>query len=317
MAAEYRVLLYYYFVRIDDHDSFAREHLELCRTLNLLGRIIVAPEGINGTVSGKAADCEAYMRALHEDPRFAAMPFKIDEADDHVFQKIFVRARPEIIALGEQVSMEKRGGYLSPAEFLHAIQDEDVILLDGRNNYETDIGRFKGAICPNLDNFRDFPAWILENLGPHRKKRIVTYCTGGIRCEKLTAWMVKEGFEDVWQLDGGIVTYGYDPAVRGEAFEGQCYVFDDRVGVPINRANDAAIITKCLHCGCLCEVYINCPNVECNALHASCPSCQEKMAGCCSEECRQAPCLRYGPGRLANKAELPARKPAPRNYQLQ
>lgn len=310
----FQVLLYYQFVAIEDHEQFVADHLALCRSLGLLGRILVAPEGINGTVSGTVEACQAYMDALHADPRFANMPFKIDEADGHVFQKLFVRARPEIIALGGEVNMERRGGYLKPAEFLKAMEEPGVIILDGRNNYESDMGHFEGALCPDVRNFRDFREWILEHLSAHRSDRILTYCTGGIRCEKLTAWMVQEGFEDVWQLDGGIVTYGYDDEAKGARFDGSCYVFDDRVGVPINRSGGAKVLTKCYHCGVESERFVNCANVECNLLHAVCSDCEARMDCCCSEQCMASPFQRIGPGRLAKKAELPARRSASRRF---
>ncbi len=288
-TAPYRVLLYYKYVAIDDFEQFAQEHLALCKSLALKGRILVAPEGINGTVSGTVAQTEQYMDWMHRHPLFEDIVFKVDEATAHAFKKMFVRARTELVTfrLEDDVDPTKlTGKRLRPKEFLEAIQQEDVIVLDGRNDYEYDVGHFRGAIRPAVESFREFPTWIRQHLGEHKHKKIVTYCTGGIRCEKLSGFLLREGFQDVSQLDGGIVTYGKDPEVQGERFDGKCYVFDERIVVPINRTAGSTVVGTCIHCGTKTERYINCTYDFCHHHHLVCVPCEEAQGGYCSAACR-------------------------------
>lgn len=290
----YRILLYYKFVPIEDHEAFAAEHLKFCKELGLKGRILVAPEGLNGTVSGTVEQTNKYMEEVKKDPRFADMVFKIDEADGHAFKKMFVRPREEIVTFRvEGVDARKTGKYYSPKEFYELLQQDDVIVVDGRNDYEYDIGRFRNAIRPDVKSFREFPEWIKENLSQYKDKKILTYCTGGIRCEKLTAWMIDEGFEDVGQLHGGIVTYGKDPEVKGRLWDGKCYVFDERISVPINQTEEDVVVGKCHHCGKAEDRYINCANPWCNLQHVCCEECEVEHHHSCSKECEEHPDNRY------------------------
>lgn len=287
----YRVLLYYKFVPIENHEEFAKEHLEYCKNLGLKGRILISQEGINGTVSGTVEQTDAYMEHMHKDPRFADLWFKIDEAEGHAFKKMFVRSKKELVTFRvDEYELDPNqitGRYLNPKEFREALQDEDVIVIDGRNDYEYDLGHFRGAIRPDVESFREFPEWIRENLGQFKDKKIITYCTGGIRCEKLTGFMLKEGFKDVSQLHGGVVTYGQDPEVKGELWDGKLYVFDERIAVPVNKVNET-VVGKCHHCGTPSEKYINCANDECHLHHIVCDECEEKHAHFCSKECEEA-----------------------------
>ncbi|MEM7144576.1 MAG: rhodanese-like domain-containing protein, partial [Verrucomicrobiota bacterium] len=182
--AGYQVLLYYRYTRIERAAGFAEEQRELCERLGLRGRILVSEEGLNGTVSGLVAGTEAYMEAMRGDERFRDMVFKVDVAAGHVFPKLSVKWRPEVVTLGlekgEDVDPnEVTGTYLSPKEWYEAMQEEDVVILDGRNRYESDLGRFKGAICPEVEHFRDFPEWIEAHMGEWEGRRVLTYCTGG------------------------------------------------------------------------------------------------------------------------------------------
>lgn len=286
----YRVLLYYKFVPISDPAAFAAEHEELCRFLGLLGRIIIASEGINGTVSGTEAACDAYMTAMWANPRFADMEFKVDEAQTHAFKKLFIRVRDEIITLGRPLSVpvhQRTGTHLTPIEAKELLDAEDVVFVDGRNDYESAMGHFRDALCPPVEAFRDIPDWLEEHRDALQDKRIVTYCTGGIRCEKLTAWMLDAGFEHVFQIRGGIVCYGQDPEVDGEGFEGVNVVFDDRVVTPVG--SKAKALTVCQECGAPSFNYVNCANVICNVRIILCPECEATTGRCCSEACRTAP----------------------------
>ncbi|HET7656735.1 MAG TPA: rhodanese-related sulfurtransferase [Bacillales bacterium] len=294
---DYRVLLYYKYVPIEDHETFAREHLDFCKELGLRGRILVAEEGLNGTVSGTVAQTDVYMETLRKDPRFSDIEFKIDPADGHAFKKMFVRARDEIVSLKleEDVNPNKlTGEYLDPKDFYEELQKDDVVVLDARNEYEYRIGHFRGAINPDIESFRELPKWIEENLKDKKDKRVLAYCTGGIRCEKLTGYLKKEGFENVAQLHGGIVTYGKDPEVKGRLYEGKCYVFDDRRMVPVNRTEEDRVIGECFHCGKTEDRYVNCANPECNRQYICCESCETKYKRSCSDECREHERNRYG-----------------------
>ncbi|WP_019392144.1 rhodanese-related sulfurtransferase [Priestia filamentosa] len=288
---QYRVLLYYQYVKIENPEEFTAEHLAFCKELGLLGRILVADEGINGTVSGTVEQTEQYMKKMHADPRFADMVFKIDEEDEHAFQKMHVRYRPELVNLQLNKDInphELTGKYLEPKEFYEQMQDDNTLVIDARNDYEYDVGHFRGAIRPDIRTFRELPDWIKENKEMLDGKKILTYCTGGIRCEKFSGWLVREGFEDVSQLHGGIVTYGKDPEVQGQLWDGQCYVFDKRLTVPVNRV-EHVIVGKDYFSGEPCERYVNCANPECNKQIICSEENEHKYMRGCTHECRVTP----------------------------
>ncbi|MBS4222031.1 rhodanese-related sulfurtransferase [Lederbergia citrea] len=288
---KYRVLLYYQYVTIEEPEVFANKHLKFCKELGLKGRILVAEEGINGTVSGTWDQTEAYMNEMKSDPRFESMVFKIDESDKHAFKKMHVRPRAELVTLRLEDDInphEVTGKYLSPKEFFEAMQDEDTVVLDARNDYEFDLGHFRGAIRPDIKTFRDLPDWVRENKQILEGKKILTYCTGGIRCEKFSGWLLEEGFDDVSQLHGGIVTYGKDPEVQGELWDGQCYVFDERIAVPVNQ-KEHTIVGRDYFDGTACERYVNCANPECNKQILSSEENEHKYMRSCTDECRVHP----------------------------
>ncbi|RAL24191.1 rhodanese-related sulfurtransferase [Thermoflavimicrobium daqui] len=289
MSLDYQVLLYYKYVPIEEPQKIVEKQKELCQRLNLKGRILVAEEGLNGTVSGTIEETNSYMEAMKKDPLFHDMPFKVDLHDGHAFRKLSVKLRPEIVAwhMEEKVDPnEITGIHLSPKEWYQTMQEEDVIIIDGRNDFEYDLGHFRGAIRPDVQTTREFPEWIQKHKEEWKGKKILTYCTGGIRCEKLSGVLLKEGLSDVYQLDGGIVTYGKDPEVQGALFDGQCYVFDDRISVPINQ-KEHVIVGKCYHCKAPAEKYLNCNYDPCDRRHLVCPECEEKYTGYCSIECKE------------------------------
>ncbi|WP_285767720.1 rhodanese-related sulfurtransferase [Peribacillus sp. SI8-4] len=291
----YRVLLYYLYVPIENHEEFAAEHLAACKVLELKGRILVAAEGINGTVSGTVEQTNQYMDMMKSDARFADIVFKIDEADGHAFKKMHVRPRNELVTLRLEDDInpnQTTGRYLSPKEFFEQMQAEDTIILDARNDYEYDLGHFRGAIKPDITNFRELPDWVRENKQMFEGKKILTYCTGGIRCEKFSGWLVEEGFEDVGQLHGGIATYGKDPEVQGDLWDGQMYVFDERIAVPINQ-KEHVIVGRDIYSGEPCERYVNCANPECNKKILCSEENEHKHMRSCSHECRVHPRNRY------------------------
>ena len=293
---DYQILLFYKYTHIENPEKFRIEHLKMCNELNLKGRILVSEEGINGTLSGLTEDTERYMKEIQKDTRFEGLNFKIDQADAHAFKKMHVRYRPEIVSLKleeEDVNpVEKSGEYLTPPEFKKALLDENTIVLDARNDYEYDLGHFRGAVRPDIRNFRELPQWIQENKKQFMDKKVVAYCTGGIRCEKLTGWLLKEGFNDVAQLHNGIHAYGTDPETQGDLWDGKMYVFDERISVPINRV-EHVIIGKDWFDDSPCERYINCANPACNRQIIASEENEKRYLGGCSYECRVHPENRY------------------------
>ncbi|MGF3066010.1 rhodanese-related sulfurtransferase [Facklamia sp. P13055] len=295
MKKNYRVLLYYKYQRIEDPELFAKEHLEFCRRIGLKGRVLVGEEGINGTVSGTLDQTQKYMDYVHSLEGFEDLWFKQDLADDYAHKKMSVRTREEIVALNLDDDIDPHeitGQYLSPKEFKDALLDKDTVVLDTRNDYEYDLGHFKGAIRPEIRNFRELPDWVKENKEKFMDKRVVVYCTGGIRCEKFSGWLLKEGFKDVGQLHGGIDTYGKDPETKGELWEGKMYVFDERIAVPVNQVNPT-VVGKDYFDGTPCERYVNCANPECNEQILTSKANEDKYLRGCSEACRRHPRNRY------------------------
>lgn len=283
----YQVLLYYCYTPLDNPEQFRDEHHRLCLELDLRGRVIVAAEGLNGTVSGTAENCARYMVAVQADPRFAALEFKIDAVSAHTFQKLHVRVKPEIVhsSLRHVRPHEKTGQHLSPEEFKALKDRDDVVVVDVRSDYEYNLGRFKNAVTLDIENFRDFPDR-LERLKAFKDKKILTYCTGGVKCEKASAYLLEQGFENVYQLHGGIIKYGIEAG--GEDFDGQCYVFDTRVAVDVNRVNPT-VISRCQHCQQPSNRLIDCANPHCNAHLPLCEACIDALQGGCSATCAQHP----------------------------
>jgi len=287
---KYQTLLYYCYSTIENAEQFAAQHLEFCKSLGLVGRIIVADEGLNGTVSGTAASCTSYMQAIHADARFVATEFKIDNVEEPSFIKMHCRYKAEIVHSGLRdpsiIDPKKKTGiHLEPQEFMEMKDRDDVVILDVRSNYEHSLGKFKNAVTLDIDNFRDFPAMINE-LAQYKDKKILTYCTGGIKCEKASALLLHEGFPEVYQLHGGIIKYGKEAG--GKDFEGKCYVFDNRLAVDVNTVNPV-VISTCFNCGKTTAKMINCANPECNEHFTQCDNCGREMDGCCSAECKDHP----------------------------
>jgi UPF0176 protein len=288
---DYSILLYYCYSQIENPEQFREEHHRLCLDLNLRGRIIIAPEGLNGTVSGLKEDCEKYMATVKADPRFAKTDFKVDHSDKHAFAKLHVRHKLEIVHSSlRHIDPNKRTGiHLEPEEFRKMKNQDDVVVLDVRSDYEFSVGRFKNAVTLPIENFRDFPAKVDELKEKYKDKKILTYCTGGIKCEKASAFLLEQGFENVYQLHGGIIKYGFE--AEGEDFEGKCYVFDNRLTVDVNKVNPT-VISKCYVCATPSDRMVNCANPSCNIHVAICESCGHEMHGTCSEDCKTHPDVR-------------------------
>jgi len=288
--AQFQTLLYYCYSPIQDAEKFAEDHLAFCKSLGLTGRIIVAQEGLNGTVSGTPEACETYMNAIHADQRFAKTEFKTDTVSEPSFIKMHCRYKEEIVHSGlrdpQLINPNlETGKHLEPKDFMDMKDQQDVVILDVRSNYEHQVGRFKNAVTLDMENFREFPDKIKE-LEQYKGKKILTYCTGGIKCEKASALLLKEGFNDVYQLHGGIIKYGKE--AQGKDFEGECYVFDNRVTVPVNSVNPT-VVSTCRNCGKTTKKMINCANPICNEHFTQCDECGWEMQGCCSSACQSNP----------------------------
>jgi UPF0176 protein len=284
------ILLYYKYVQIDLPEKFAYEHLKLCKSLGLKGRILVAQEGINGTVGGPQTICEEYQRIMREDSRFQDMEFKVSEGEPGTFKKIFVRCRPELVTLNYESAIDPTqdtATHLPPAELKKMYdQKEDFVIIDMRNKYEADIGKFKDAVVLDMKVFKELPD-ILPTLEQYKNKKVVTYCTGGIRCEKASALLKKTGFKNVYQLDGGVAKYGQQ--FPDDYWEGKLFVFDERMAMPINSPGKEKIIGQCYHCQKPWDDYINCTNAACNKLLLCCPDCRITWNDACSKACSEKP----------------------------
>ncbi len=289
----FQTLLYYKYTRIPNAEEFAKQHLDFCERLGVVGRIIVAEEGLNGTISGTVVQCKKYMDAVRSNPLFEGIEFKIDDVDQPSFERLYVRHKPEIVhsslrGIKNIDPNETTGIHLQPHEVDEMIEQDDVVFVDVRSNYESNVGHFRNALKLDIDNFRDFPEQ-LKQLEHLKDKKVVTYCTGGIKCEKASGYLLKNGFKNVYQVDGGVVKYAKETG--GKNFEGKLYVFDNRVVVDVN-AISPTIVSTCKICGTKSAHMVNCANAECNEHFVLCEECGWKMEGCCSEACMQSPAKR-------------------------
>jgi UPF0176 protein len=290
-SKKYYVLAYYYFTHIEEPDLEVARHKEFFSSRDAHARTYISHQGINGQMSASPQAAEEYMEWLKSDPRFAGVEFKIHYYHEHVFPRCTIKKRKQLVALDVEVDPKEGGEHVPPAQWHEMLQnrDEDTILIDVRNDYEWKLGRFEGSELPELDTFREFPQYAksLKEQRDPAKTKVMMCCTGGIRCELYSALLKKEGFEHVYQLDGGIINYGLKEGSKG--WLGKLFVFDDRLAVPINEEQPAPAIATCHYCGVTAEHYYNCANMDCNELFLCCPSCADKMSGCCCSECIEAP----------------------------
>ena len=223
----------YKFVRLPDFRELKRPLLQRCLELRLKGTFLLAPEGINGAVAGSREDVEGILGYLRSEPRFADLAHKESRADECPFHRMKVKFKQEIVSLGmEGIDPEKnRGGYVEPEDWNAVINRPDTLVLDIRNQYESDIGGFKNAVAPQTESFREFPGYAEKNLNPDEHTRIAMFCTGGIRCEKASSYLLSRGFREVVQLQGGILNYLEKVDRQDSLWEGECFVFDNRVAL--------------------------------------------------------------------------------------
>ena len=280
-----KVILYYIFTPLPDPAVIKVWQKTLCQGLNLKGRIIISPHGINGTLGGDINDLKKYIRQTRSYEGFAKMKFKWSDGTGNDFPKLSVKVRPELVAFGNptEIKVDKNGvigggKHLKPAQVdeLVAERGDDVIFFDGRNSFEAQVGRFKNAVVPDTATTRDFVNEIESGKYDHLKEKpIVTYCTGGIRCEVLSAVMKTRGFKEVYQIDGGIVTYGKEIGDDG-LWEGALHTFDNRMSIEFSERSKS--IGRCKDCSGPATRFYDCPKVPCNALNLLCAKCAQGMS---------------------------------------
>jgi len=287
LMKKYRVLLFYKYVNVETPGLFADAHLKWCVQNDIKGRVFIAREGINGTVSGTIDNIEKYKSALMQYHEFKDIVFKEDEEDQHAFSAMYVRLKDEIVNSGLGTTPPVNGGkHLSPEQLIEFYKTgEDFVIVDARNSYESNIGKFKNAITPQMQNFRQWPSAV-ETLKDFKDKKIVTYCTGGVRCEKASAYLVEQGFKDVYQLEGGIVSFA--KKYPDTYWQGGVFVFDERRIVEPNTEPGLKYISNCYFCAAPTAYYINCHNLDCDKIIVSCHKCKSENDYCCSDECRKA-----------------------------
>jgi len=259
---------------------------ELCQNLELTGRILISHEGINGTLGGSVENLDQYMQQISTHESFGNIDFKESAGGPECFPRLSVKVRNEAVSLGipyDQLTPRNAGQHLTPAE-THALlleNPQDLIVLDARNNYEWEIGRFENAITPDIENFRDLPEYLNQNLDQFKDKQVLMYCTGGIRCERASAYLNEKNIaKKVYQMDGGI--HRYAEQYPDGFFRGKNYVFDGRIAVKINDD----ILGTCTLCSQRCDDYHNCLNAECNKHFISCADCIDRYEKTCSQSCK-------------------------------
>lgn len=289
-SAEARTTLSFYkYVQLDNPQQFRDELYAALAEVGTLGRIYVAAEGINAQLSVPTDRFEDFKTALHHWDFFQGMRLNIAVDDDgKSFFALIIKVRHKIVADGiddPDFNPSNTGQHLKAADFNALTDDPNTILVDMRNHYESEVGKFQNAITPDVATFREELPFVAELLAQHKDKNIVMYCTGGIRCEKASAYMKYRGFNNVFQLEGGIIEYARQAKAQGlpNKFIGKNFVFDERLGERISEE----VIAHCHQCGTPCDDHTNCANDQCHILFIQCPNCRAKYAGCCSDLCAE------------------------------
>ena len=283
------IILYYKYLPLYEPQKLVLSQRALCEKLGLKGRILIASEGINGTLEGKNDDIAEYIRVFTTDPRFRDVNIKKSAGNGKAFPKLKVKLRNEIVSanLGESdvKPWETTAKHVSAEVLNDWIENgKDFAIVDMRNDYEYKIGHFEGSIDPGMKNFRDLPK-VIPAIAHLKDKPVLAVCTGGVRCEKASGYLLKQGFKEVYQLEHGIVTYM--EKFPNKAFKGKLYVFDERIAMDFDGGRDHKVVGKCDLCESPTERYVNCLNKRCNKHFLMCQSCEEDQGIFCSSECRE------------------------------
>ncbi len=281
-------LSFYRYIPFPDPENFRIELFLTWNHLGVLGRTYVAREGINAQISVPEANFEAFKNHLETIPQLQHLRLNIAVEDDgKSFFKLKIKIKEKLVADGlaeGELDLSRRGIHLKAQEFNQLGTHPESVVVDMRNHYESRIGHFEGAIRPDVDTFRESLPLVVEMLADHKDKPVLMYCTGGIRCEKASAYLIQHGFQEVYQLDGGIINYAHEIAANGieNKFRGKNFVFDERLAESISEE----VLATCDQCGAPCDAYTNCQHVACNMLFIQCPECAAHFDGCCSDTCK-------------------------------
>ena len=281
------ISFYHYFVIENPHELRDEMYKKLFE-LKVFGRIYLAHEGINAQISVPSDNFQQFRDYLYTIPALKGIRLNIAiDNDGKSFWVLKIKVRDKIVADGindPEFNMQNRGHYVNASEFNKLTEDPEVVVIDMRNHYEYEIGHFANALEIPSDTFRDQLPMAVEMMQDKKDKNIIMYCTGGIRCEKASAWMLHKGFKKVFHLEGGIINYANSVKQQGleNKFLGKNFVFDDRLGEPIGNE----IISTCHQCGKLCDTHVNCKNPGCHLLFIQCEECTTKYEQCCSEKCQ-------------------------------
>lgn len=283
-----RVISFYRYVILEDPAALRNELYAEWQALGILGRVYLATEGINAQVSVPEHNFDRFEKLLYARPEFRDVPFKVGvEQKQDAFWKLTVKVRKQIVADGlsaTEYDVTNVGTHLTAREWNTLSSDPEAVVVDMRNGYESAIGRFEDALCVDSKTFKEELPLVKAELSGKEKKKVMLYCTGGIRCEKASAYLRHHGFQEVYQLHGGIIDYKHQIEREGleSKFKGKNFVFDHRMSERITED----VLGQCLNCGSVCDDYTNCRNVECNRLFIQCRNCSETMQGFCSLECQ-------------------------------
>jgi len=272
---KYLVATFYKFVNISDLEAKKKQILALCLEKQLKGTIILAEEGINGTIAGCSDAIASVLMTLRGIPELADLEHKESTSKKPPFVRMKVKIKPEIVTLGLPAvnPNQQVGKYVGPQDWNQIISNPEITVVDTRNDYEVGLGSFKGAKNPNTESFRQFPEYVAENLDPKINPKVAMFCTGGIRCEKASSYLLSQGFEEVYHLKGGILKYLETVSAEESMWEGECFVFDERVAV--TEGLEPGSYELCYACGHpLSPQEINSPNYE---SHISCPYCYQQL----------------------------------------
>ena len=282
-----KTISFYRYVYIPNPIDFRNELFKILTDLNCFGRIYLAHEGINAQMSLPENNWDKFIKQLNDFPYFKDISIKLAIDDNgKSFYKLVVKVKSKIVSDGikdPDFDPSKTGNYLNANEFNKAIEDNNTIVIDMRNHYESEVGRFDRAFCPDADTFREELPLVVNHLKGQEDKKIIMYCTGGIRCEKASAFLKYKGFKDVNHLQGGIIQYTNEIKEQNldSKFRGINFVFDERIGERITPD----ILSNCHQCNEPCDTHVNCKNDDCHLLFIQCETCAKKMSGCCTSEC--------------------------------
>lgn len=283
---KYLVLAYYKYVTIENPHREVMVHKKFFKNRDGLGRIYLSEEGINGQISASEDVANSYIEWMANRKLFHDIEFKIHTHPQHAFHKMTIKYRKELVALKHKVNLQDSGQHVSPQKWKEMMESGEYVLLDVRNDYEWEIGHFENAERPDRRYFRDFPSYADDFKKKYNPKdaKIMMCCTGGIRCETFSALLKQEGYDQVYQLDGGMLKYGLE--VGAKHWKGNLFVFDERLSIPIDNKTELPPISKCYVCSASCSMYYNCANVKCDRLFLCCDSCIEKLNKFCCQSCK-------------------------------